>query len=482
MTAMNDLQRQNATDRAGNTDRREFLRGATAGAIGFTILPRYVMGGRGFVAPSDKLNIGMIGTGGQGMQNLRNLLQEDDVQIAAIADVAESQDYSRYYHKVPGGRGPGLERVKEHYSQKAATKDYPGCKVYVDFREMLDREKGLDAVVVSTPDHTHAIAALAVLKARRHLYIEKPMARTILEVRKITEAARDAGVVTQMGHQGHGGDGIRLTREWIQDGAIGAVREVHAWSADPNRSGCDEGTSAGSYQIPEGFDWKLWTGPVETKPYHPDYTPCGWRQFWHFGTGKIADMGCHNMDPAFYALDLVYPEWVQARSAWGDRNKRPIATMVHYQFPARGQMPPVKVTWYEGLMPPRPDELEPGRELTGDGNGILFVGDKGKIMCAGWAGVPRIIPETKMEAYRRPEKTIPRVGGIYRDWINAIKTGKKASSDFSYSGPFTEVILMGVIAIRTEEKLYFDGPGMKATNSPGAEQYIRPEYHNGWIL
>lgn len=195
-------------------------------------------------------------------------------------------------------------------------------------------------------------------------------------------------------------------------------------------------------------------------------------------------MGCHNMDPAFFALDLGYPEWVQARSAWGDRNKRPFVSNVYYQFPARGSMPPVKLTWYSGLMPPRPDELEPGRDLVQSyGNGILFIGDKGKIMCPGWAGNPRLLPESKMRAYKLPRKTLPRVGGIYRDWINACKKkGKKASSDFEYAGPLTEVILMGVAAMRTEEKLYWDGPNMQATNYPEADQYIRPEYYNGWVL
>jgi predicted dehydrogenase len=466
----------------GSGSRRSFLRKGALGGLGAAILPRYVVSGAGFTAPSGKLNVAMIGTGGQGMQNLRNLLQEDDVQIVAIADVAESQDYSRFYHKVPGGRGPGLERVRERYRNNPATKDYPGCRVYVDFRKMLDKEKDLDAVVVSTPDHTHAVAVMAAIQRGKHVYCEKPLARTIGEVRKLTEAARAAGVVTQMGHQGHGGDALRVTCEWIRDGAIGPVREVHVWSAGANRGGCKEGEPEGTPPVPAGFDWDLWIGPVKRKPYHPDYTPCGWRQFWHFGTGKLGDMACHNADPAFFALELGYPEWVQARSAWGDRDRRPFAATVHYQFPARGEMPPVKLTWYEGLTPPRPDELEAGRDLTGDGNGILFVGDKGKLMCPGWAGSPRLLPESQMKEYRRPPRTLPRVGGIYRDWIDSCKAGKKASSDFSYSGPLTEVMLMGVIAMRTEEKLYWDGPSMKAVNFPDAEAYIHPQYENGWTL
>jgi predicted dehydrogenase len=464
------------------TSRRDFLQRTGAGALAFSIVPRYVLGGNGYRAPSDKLNVAMIGAGGQGMQNLRNLLQEEDVQIIALADTTEWGDYSASYHRVPGGRQPGIEAVKKRYESDPATADYPACGVYVDFRHMLDKEKQIDAVVVSTPDHTHAVAGLAAIHRGKHVYMEKPVARTIYEVRKLTEAARAEGVATQMGHQGHGGEGIRLTREWIQDGAIGPVREVHVWSdGGANRSAYLDSPS-GDHAIPKGLDWQLWLGPVKSRPYHPHYTPLGWRQFWDFGTGRLGDMACHNMDPAFFALDLGYPEWVQARCVWGNREKRPFAATVFYQFPARGERPPVKMTWYESLMPPRPDDLEPGRELTGDGNGILFVGDKGKIMAPGWAGTPRIIPESKMKEYRLPPKTLPRVGGIYRDWINACKNGGRASSDFGYSGPLTEVVLMGVIAMRTGEKLCFDGPNMKVTNSDEADRLVRPEYHNGWTL
>ena len=241
---------------------------------------------------------------------------------------------------------------------------------------------------------------MAAIDRKKHVYIEKPLARTISEVRTLTKAAAEAGIVTQLGHQGHGNDGIRLTREWIQDGAIGPVTEVHAWCDGANRS-CG-GRPSDSPPVPHGLDWDLWLGPAPRVPYHPDYTPCGWRYFWEFGTSKIGDMGSHNMDPAFFALDLGHPEWVEARSAWGDREMRPFVSIVDYQFPARGAMPPVRLTWYEGLMPRRPEELEEGRVLTGDGNGILFVGEKGKIMCPGWAGNPRMIPETEMRGYTLP--------------------------------------------------------------------------------
>jgi predicted dehydrogenase len=465
-----------------HASRRQFMTRTASTVAAATLVPRHVLGGAGVTPPSDRLNVAMIGTGGQGMQNLRNLLREDDVRIVAIADTAEWADYSRFYHKVPGGRLPGAERVNSGYADRASTADYPGCRVYVDFRKMLDEVRNYDAVVVSTPDHTHAVAAMAAIDRKKHVYIEKPLARTISEVRKLTKAAAEAGIATQLGHQGHGNEGIRLTREWIQDGAIGPVTEVHSWCAGANRS-CG-GRPGETPPVPHGLDWDLWLGPAPRVPYHPDYTPCGWRYFWDYGTSKIGDMGSHNMDPAFFALDLGYPEWVEARSAWGDREMRPFVSIVDYQFPARGALPPVKLTWYEGLMPPRPDELEEDRVLTGGGNGILFVGEKGKIMCPGWAGNPRLIPETAMRSYTLPEKTLPRVGGIYRDWIDACKGGRKASSDWSYSGPFTEAILSGVVAMRVGEgeRLYWDWPEMKVTSHPEAEPLVFPEYRNGWTV
>ena len=454
----------------------------TGGAVtaAATVVPRYVLGGAGYTAPGDKLNIAMIGVGGQGMQNTKNLLQQQDVQIIAIADTVDRADYSRFYHKDPGGRQPAYDRISRHYANNPATADYPECRVYVDFREMLDQVQDYDAVVISTPDHTHAVAAMAAIHRKKHIYLEKPLARTISEVRTLTRAAKEAGIVTQLGHQGHGDEGIRLTREWIQDGAIGAVTEVHAWTQGPNPA-CS-GRPTETPPVPDGLDWDLWIGPAPFRAYHPEYTPGGWRYYWDFGTSKIGDFGPHHMDPAFYALDLGYPEWVEARSAWGDREKRPFTSIVHYQFPARGDNPPVRLVWYEGLMPPRPQELEPGRDLTGGGHGILFVGEKGKIMCPGWAGNPRIIPEAKMRDYTLPAKTIQRVGGIYRDWIDSCKNGHKASSDWSYSGPFIEAILSGVLAMRTEEKCYWDWSEIKVTNCPDTEQLIFPEYHNGWKL
>ncbi|MBN1999267.1 Gfo/Idh/MocA family oxidoreductase [candidate division KSB1 bacterium] len=457
------------------SNRRGFIKKTSTAAV-FTIVPRFVLGGSGYVPPSDRLILAMVGTGGRGMNNLKSFLQHDDVQIAAIADVTEEADYSDWYYKEPGGRKPGIEQIKRRYGDDAK------CNVYIDFRKMLEVEKTIDAVVVSIPDFSHTVVALDAIRRGKHVYVEKPLAHTIYEVRKLTEEAKKAGVVTQMGIQGHADEGLRLTAEWIKDGAIGAVHEVHAWSDHVNRSGCMEGWPQGNYDIPKGLDWNLWLGPAKYRPYHPAYTPASWRDFWDFGTGKIGDMGCHNMDPAFFALDLGYPEWIEARIAYADEIHRPFASMVFFQFPARGNKPPVKLVWYGGLIPPTPEDLEPGRQLTGGGNGILFIGKKGKMMCGGWAGTPRLIPETKMKAYQLPPKTLARTPGIYRDWIDAIKNGRKSCADFEYCGPMTEVVLAGAVAMRCREKLYWDGPGMKATNYPDAERFIVPEYCNGWTL
>jgi len=234
--------------------------------------------------------------------------------------------------------------------------------------------------------------------------------------------------------------------------------------------------------VPSGLDWNLWLGPAAYRPYHPDYAPYNWRDWVDFGTGPMGDMACHNMDPAFWALDLGHPITVEAHAAGGSRETYPVAAIVYYQFPSRSNKPPVKLTWYSGLMPPRPDELEPGEELIGNGNGILFVGDKGKIMCPGWAGDPQIIPKSRMNEYKYPPKTLPRSNGHHRDWIDACKGGKPASSNFNYSGLLAEVVLLGNVAMYAGEKLQWDGESLKAKNCPKADSIIRPEYHNGWKI
>jgi len=459
--------------------RRELIEAVAAAGV-FTILPRSVRGGNGQVPPSEKLRIAVIGAGGQGLLDTKALLGEPDIQIAAICDVSALNDNSRFWYGGVAGREPAKKVVDEFYRQQDDKANYPGCPAYLDFREMLKKEKNIDAVLVATPDHVHAAATLWAIRAGKHVYCEKPLAHSIDEVRRVTEAARQAGVATQMGNQGHSGEGIRLICEWIWDGAIGPVREVHGWSSTGGWIKQSERPQE-TPPVPDTLDWDLWLGPAPYRPYHPLYLPYNWRGWWDFGTGGIGDMACHNLDSAFWALHLGYPASVEASSTPISPETTPQASIVHFQFPARGEMPPVTVSWYDGgVKPPRPDELEADRGLGDDG--ILFIGDKGKILCDGWSRSPRLIPESRMQEYKRPPKTLERSNGHFRDWIDACKGGKPASSNFDYSGPMTEVILLGNIALRTGKKISWDGPAMKATNTPEADPLIKPAYRDGWML
>ncbi len=464
-----------------NLSRRRFIQHASAVAVSTFIVPRHVLGGPGHTPPSETLNVAIIGCGGQGLHNMRALLAEKDVQIVAVADVMDEADYSRFYYGGTAGRVPALKLVDRKMAERQSGGPATKCQGYVDFRKMLDAENSIDAVLIATPDHMHAVAALAAIARGKHVYCEKPLARTVYETRRVTEAARHAKVATQMGNHGHSGSGIRMTVEWIRDGVIGDVREVHAWCS---------GTPKGEFRIrpqetpriPPGLDWDLWLGPAARRPYHPTYAPFRWREWWDFGTGVLGDMACHNMDPAFWALDLGHPTSVEARCAGLNTETVPYAATVYYQFPARANKPPVKMIWYSGLMPPRPEELGQGRDLMGGGNGILFVGDKGKLMCAGWAGSPRLLPLEETKEYQKPCASIPRSQGHHRDWINACKGGGPASSNFDYSGHLAEVVLLGNAAMRVEKKILWDGPKLKAANCPELDALIRPEYHNGWTL
>jgi predicted dehydrogenase len=458
--------------------RRRFLGAAAA----FTIVPRRVLGGGGHIAPSDMINIAVVGTGGQGIFNMKALLQEPDVRIVALADPNEESDYSAFYYGGTAGRVPAQKLVAEVY-KKLPRGSSDHCAAYLDFRRMFEKEKAIDAVLVATPDHVHYVAAMAAIQLGKHVYCEKPLCHAILETRKLTEAAQTAKVATQMGNFGRSGEGIRLTCEWIWNGAIGTVREVHAWT--------EEGPGMTNFldrpvenpPVPPGLDWDLWLGPAPYRPYHPAYVPFNWRAWWDFGGGAIGDMACHNLDPAFRALRLGYPAATEASFVEGSQETTPHASIVHFDFPALEDRPPVKVHWYDGgLLPQRPDALEPGRIMGVDHNGILFIGEKGIIMCGGWSGNPRLIPETAMRAYQRPPKSLPRSLGHHRDWLNACKGQGETSANFQEVGPMMEAIFMGQIAIRAGEKLYWDGPNLRCTNNATANDCIHPVYRSGWTL
>jgi len=457
--------------------RGEFLGATTAAAAAFTIVPRHVLGGPGNVAPSDKLNIACVGIGGMGRNNLGRCETEN---IYALCDV-DQKFAGRIFAK------------------------YPKAKQYTDFRKMLEREKSIDAVIVATPDHTHAVIAMMAMKLGKHVYVQKPLTHTVYEARLLTEAARKYKVATQMGNQGHSGEGVRYISEWIWDGAIGDVHEVHAWTNRPTwAQGMDR--PEGSDPVPPTLDWDLWIGPAPFRPYVGPRFPFGriekkrnrgiyhyhdWRAWWDFGGGAIGDLFCHVIDPVFSALKLKYPISVEAsiatdvdvmRGKYKNNETYPRASIVRYKFPAREGKPPVKLTWYDGgLIAERPIELEPDRRMGGGGSGVIFVGDKGKLMCGEYGDSPRLIPESRMRAYELPPKTIPRIEGNHEgDWLRACKDGKPAGSDFEYSGPFTEAALLGNVAIRTGKKLDWDGPNMKITNVPEANEYLHKEYREGW--
>ncbi|HRU14424.1 MAG TPA: Gfo/Idh/MocA family oxidoreductase [Anaerohalosphaeraceae bacterium] len=454
--------------------RRDFLYGA-AGTAAFTIVPSYVLGGAARKPPSERLNIAGVGVGGMGRGNL-----------TAVCD-PKGEDPSRSENIV------ALCDVDDAYAAETFAM-YPNAKRFRDFRVMLD-EMGdaIDAVIVATPDHTHAVVALEAMKRGKHVYVQKPLTRTVYEARVLTEAARKYGVVTQMGNQGHSDEEARLICEWIWDGAIGPVREVHAWTNRPVWPQAKLRPTE-TVPVPSTLDWDLWIGPSPMRPYHPVYHPWDWRCWVDFGTGALGDMACHVLDPAFWALKLKYAESVQGSFAkicvekWKHLEhpeSYPTASIIHFEFPAREDMPPVQVHWYDGgLLPPRPDELEPQRRMGDSSGGVLFVGEKGKLMCGCYAKGPQLIPYSRMKEYKRPPQTLPRVQTSHEmNWVQACKAGTQATSNFDYAGPFTEMVLMGNLALfYPGQKLLWDGEAMRVTNVEEANQYVRPPYREGWKL
>jgi predicted dehydrogenase len=428
--------------------RRDFM----AAAAAFTVVPSYVLGRGGNVPPSKKLNIAGIGVGGVGRAYLQGVNSEN---IVALCDV--DQKYAANTYKL-----------------------YPKAKIYRDFRKMLETDKSFDAIVIGTPDHTHAVVASTAIKTGKHVYCAKPLTKTIYEARMLAEAARVAKVSTQMSVQSDASDAQRILCEWIWDGAIGPVREVHVWS---NRPIWPQGIERpkDTPPVPEGLDWDKWLGPAPYRPYHPAYVPFKWRGWWDFGTGALGDMGCHTLDHICKALKLGHPASVHASSTRLFPETAPSASMVHYDFPAREGMPAVKLTWYDGgLKPRRPNGLADSRKLAAEG--LIFVGEEGSMLCGFTGENPLLIPETRMKEYKRPPRTIPRSIGHYKEWIEACKGGKPAGCNFDIGGPLTEIVLLGNIAIRTGEKLDWDSENMKITNVPEANNYLHYKYRDGWAL
>jgi predicted dehydrogenase len=391
----------------------------------------------------------MIGVGGKGGENIRGVSGEN---IVALCDVD----------------GGSLDK---------AAAQLPKARTYRDFRKLLE-QKDLDAVVVTIPDHCHAVASMAAMKLGKHVYCEKPLTHSVYEARQLRLAAREYKVATQMGNGGHSSDALREAVEWVQAGVVGAVRDVHCWS---NRPIWPQGIvrPTETPPVPKHIDWDLWIGPAPMRPYHAAYHPFNWRGWWDFGTGALGDMGCHIIDAAFWALDFGAPSAVEADSSGVNEETAPKWSIVRYQFPARGAHPAVKLTWHDGgkLPPAELTGLPPGEKLSD--NGTLFIGDKRRLLFE--RGKPlRVVPEPK--DFQRPPKVIARSIGHYAEWIAACKGGAPAGSNFNYAGPLTEAVLLGNVALRAGKRIEWDAEQLRVPNAPEAARFIRRDYRPGWAL
>ena len=463
--------------------RRDFLRTSSVAAAGFFIIPRHVLG-RGFIAPSDKLNIAGIGIGGKGTSDLAEFAKSPRVNIVALCDVDDRQ-------------------------AKTSRTNFPKAPYYKDFREMLAKEKNnIDAVSVSTPDHTHFVAAMAAMQMGKHVYVQKPLTHSVYEARTLTEAARNYKVVTQMGNQGASDDGVRLMQEWYKAGLIGHAHTIHVWTNRPVwPQGFGKPKAVAS--VPAELNWDLWLGPAPWEDYKDGYVPFNWRGYWSYGTGALGDMGCHLIDPAFKTVGLGYPTEVECSVAavyermWSASNypdSCPLASTVILKFPDKKGKRQIELHWTDGgIRPERPDELLPN-ETMGDedgSGGLIIEGTKGKMMCGTYGSNPRLLPTKRMQEIN-VKQTLARVPeGHYVQWVNACIAGfgkNELSSSFDYAGPLTESILMGNLALRSwqlqngkseyigRKKLDWDAVNMKITNFDEANQFVKREYRNGWSL
>ncbi len=475
--------------------RRNFIRNTAVAAAGFYIIPRHVLG-RGFIAPSDKLVIASIGVGGKGASDISYFYKTGKANIAYLCDVDDRQ------------------------TVKSKTL-LPNAKYYKDFREMFDKEsKSIDAVSVSTPDHTHAVAAMAAMQLGKHVYVQKPLTHDIYEARMLTEAAHKYKVVTQMGNQGASGDGVRQLIDWYKADEIGHVHTVYCFTDRPVwPQGLQRPLE--SSPIPAGLDFDLWLGTAPKKNYFDTLLPFNWRGWWDYGTGALGDMACHLMAQPFQVLDLDYP--ISAECSVATRytapwkiayypESGPISSHIILTFKGKKHNEPnIKLHWMDGgIQPERPDELLPNEEMGDGGNGVIFIGSKGKMMCSTYGANPQLLPTSKT-ATTIVKQTIARVpnsaDGHYEAWINACIAGygsdeaNDLSSRFDVAGPLTESVLMGNLAIRSYDiqklkdgttdkyeypgryiELLWDGPNMRITNFDEANQFVKRTYREGWSL
>jgi predicted dehydrogenase len=439
--------------------RRTFVRAAGAAGAGLVIVPRHVLGGQGYRAPSDTVNVGCIGVGGMGRNDVRGIAGAGG-NIYALCDVDDRR-------------------------AQAAFGSFPAAKRYKDFRVMLERESAnLDAVIVSTPDHTHAVAGVMAMRLGLHCRIQKPLARSLWEVRELMRVARETGVATQMGNQGHAGEGTRQIREWVEAGAIGTVREIQYWTNRPIwPQAIDRPTEV--HHVPPWLDWDLWLGPVPERPYHPAYAPFRWRGWWDYGTGALGDIACHSMDAAFWTLDLGFPTRIVAESTTLFDETAPAASRIEYEFPVKGGRGPVKVVWRDGnLSPPKPQEIGDGQRWPIEpSGGQLWIGDDGKLMAGTYGEDPKLLDEARDAEIRAnpPAEKYPRIDGVYDEFVVACKGGAPAGSSFAeHAGPLSEMVLLGNLAVRSARALQLDPSTGQVTNASIPEEYIRPTFRDGW--
>lgn len=485
------MMKKSSTASTKGNGRRQFIRNAALAATGFYIVPRHVLGGPGYVAPSDKLYIAGIGAGGKGGDDIRHFAKAGNAEIAFLCDVDDR-------------------------SAKDSRTQFPKAKYYHDWRELFEKErKHFDAVSVGIPDHNHAIVAFNAMQMGKHVYVQKPLTHDIFEARMLTEAASRYRVVTQMGDQGASNDGVRVLREWFEAGIIGDVHTVYCWT---NRPVWPQGIAWPQEHppVPEGLNWDLWLGTAANRPYENNVVPFNWRGWWDFGTGALGDMGCHIIGPVFKVLELSYPKEVNCSAstvykgnfaeAWLP-DSGPVSSAVHFLYKGK-KGEDIKLHWMDGgIQPEKPAELGPNETMGDGGNGALFIGTKGKMMCGTYGRNPQLLPTARTAQTKVPEK-YPRVpggaDGHYKQWVDACIAGyDKAVVDSpfeGYAGPLTECILMGNLAVRSfnirEPKangkgfsypgrginLQWDGPNMKVTNFEAANQYVKRDYRDGWKM
>lgn len=496
-------------------NRREFIGSATTASLAFTIVPRHVIGGPDFVAPSDKLAIGYIGCGTQGMREMTSLIANPRIKIVAVADpnkkstdyidwsptgirdsirkVLEDPTWGEGYNGIPGGRDIGQEFVEKYYAKDKAAK-YKGCASYEDYRELLEKEKDIDALKIMTPDHLHATISIAAMKKGKHVVIHKPIANRMYETKLTIDTARKTGVSTHLlaWSKRSGND---VVKKWISDGAIGTLKEIHNWSYRPvwpQWTTNPQETPA----IPKDFNWDLWLGPVPDRPYHPNYTHCVFRGWYDFGGGSIADMGHYSLWPLFLTLGINTP--AISAEAYGTTTRQvidhvsrnvvndvafPYSSIIRFKFAKQETLPAFDLFWYDGGMKPHtPEELEvDGKDLPQEG--MMFVGDKGKILAGFRCDDPVLIPEARMKQYTAgKEKTNDSNERGDDVWIDAFMNNKQSPGSFLNATAISETINLGAVALRARKKVLYDSAKMEITNLPDANKFLRREYRKGWEL